>query len=204
MKNPNHRELEIKIDAEKVDVLAFQEFCTTGGCGKVLDRYLHVVGPDTYYVQGKNVLRHRQSGGPGELTVKKRTSRSSTKDRLEIDLRFDPRTSIDDVKAFLEATGWIPQFTVVKDAHVYWYGTEPGVEVVIYDVRCYDNRTGKVSQSRRFAEIEIHKADSNHPEALAQLKAWENLFRAKFPSLGATMGESLYEIYSGQRVSLVK
>lgn len=194
--NPQHREREIKLAADAVEVHRFNQWCFD----QSPSQYLHVTGPDTYYTQGKNVLRHRQpgQGGPGELTVKRRTSKKSTKDRVEIDLRFDPRTTIDDVTRFLAATGWEPCFTVIKDCHIFWFDeTKPGVEAVLYDVRCvFPN--GKESKSRRFAEFEIHKADSSHPKAITTLKDWECVARDQF-DFGETMTESLYEIYSGKR-----
>jgi hypothetical protein len=195
-----HRELEIKLAADGVHTDTFKTWCFE----RDPSRYLHVTGPDTYYTQGKNVLRHRQpgQGGPGELTVKRRTSKTSTKDRLEIDLRFDPNTSLEDVRRFLLATGWTPAFTVIKDCHIFWFEEwKPGVEAVLYDVRCV-LPSGKETKPRRFVEFEIHKADSNHPKALTTLKDWENMARDQF-SFGETMTESLYEIYSGKRYGLI-
>ncbi len=196
-----HRELEIKLEADGVQVDAFKTWCFSRDPSK----YLHVAGPDIYYTQGKNVLRHRQpgQGGPGELTVKRRTSKTSTKDRLEIDLRFAAETDLDDVGRFLIATGWEPAFTVVKDCHIFWFEEKkPGVEAVLYDVRCV-LPNGKETKARRFAEFEVHKADSNHPKALTTLKDWEKAARDQF-SFGETMGESLYEIYSGKRYGLIQ
>lgn len=204
-KNPQHRELEVKIDAQRVNVEAFRRWAFD----RLPSKYQHVVGPDTYYIQGKNVLRHRErlqskpGAGAGELTVKRRTSKKSTTDRLEIDLPIGAGATIEDVRRFLAATGWKPEFTVVKDCHIFWYeDRNPGVEVVLYEVRCiYPN--GRETQIRSFLEIEIHKADSDHPKALTTLKDWEDAARKAF-ELGETQKESLYEIYSGRRYGLIK
>lgn len=196
-----HRELEIKLDATEIQVNDFKEWAFT----LLPSKYIHVVGPDVYYTQGRNVLRHRQNGeGAGELTVKRRTSEKSTKDRLEIDLRFDIGTTVDDVSRFLQATGWEQKFTVIKDCHIFWFEDQkPGVEAVLYDVRCL-LPSGKETKSRRFVEFEIHKADSTHPKALTTLKDWEADVREAFPQVGDVMSESLYEIYSGRRYGLIK
>jgi adenylate cyclase class IV len=195
-----HRELEVKLDAQGILIDDFKEWAFR----LIPSKYLHVVGPDTYYTQGKSVLRHRQNGeGAGELTVKRRTSKKSTRDRLEIDLRFDSSTTQDDVTRFLLATGWEQKFTVIKDCHIFWYeDTKPGVEVVLYDVRCV-LPSGKETDSRRFIEVEIHKADSLMPNALTTLKDWEASVREVWSGL-ETMTESLYEIYSGKRYGLIK
>lgn len=201
MGNPKHRELEIKVSAMAVEPRLFRDFCYAKGP----ERYLHIIGPDDYYVQGENVLRHRKSGGPGELTVKRRTSMKSTRDRVEIDLKLDHGMTIEDVAAFLAATGWERQFTVVKDCHIFWFeGSRktPGVEAVIYDVKLVDAK-GNDSWDR-YVEIEIHKEDSNHPMALSTLRTWEKQLRAELPSLGEVVSESLYEIYSGNKYSLAK
>lgn len=196
-----HRELEVKLEADSVNIRQFKEWCFERGPS----RYLHVLGPDVYYTQGKNVLRHRQpgQGGPGELTVKQRTSRNSTRDRLEIDLRFDPTTTIDDVTKFLEATGWKQKFRVFKNCHIFWFeDRNPGVEAVLYSVRC-TLPNGKETRERSFVEFEIHKAQSNHPQALTILKDWETSARSAF-DFGKTMNLSLYEIFSGSRYGMVK
>lgn len=199
-KNPKHSELELKLAADDVDVKIFSRWCFSHEPTK----YVHLTSPDTYYTQGDNVLRHRHGGKTaGELTVKRRTSKRSTRNRLEIDLRFDSQTTHDDVERFLVATGWEPAFNVFKDCHIFWLDEKkPGVEIVLYDVRCiFPN--GKETSPRRFVEIEIHKADSNHPKALTTLKDWERAARRAF-ALGAVQTESLYEIYSGKRYGMVK
>lgn len=197
-KNPQHRELEVKLAADDVCISDFNRWCWARGPAK----YEHVIGPDTYYVQGQNVLRHRQNSRAGELTVKRRTSAKSTKDRVEIDLRFDGTTTANDVKRFLAATGWEPAFNVVKDCHIFWFDGKPGFEAVIYDVRCVFP-DGQETKPRRFVEFEIHKADSFDPRALFVLKDLEKEARLSM-NMGPTETESLYEIYSGKRYRLVK
>jgi adenylate cyclase class IV len=197
--NPLHRECEIKLAADDVPVDEFVRWCFA----KKPTRYMQGVGPDTYYGQGQNVVRHRKNGeGAGELTVKRRTSTRSTKDRLEIDLRFNDLTKVDDVERFLIATGWKPEFTVVKSFHIFWFEAEfPSLEVVLYDVRCtYPN--GKSTPSRRFVEVEVSKKDSGHVRGFYALEDWEKQLREQF-NIGATQSESLYEIYSGKRYGLV-
>jgi adenylate cyclase class IV len=196
-----HRELEVKLAADGMNIKAFKDWCFDRDPSK----YLHVTGPDVYYTQGKNVLRHRQpgQGGPGELTVKRRTSKKSTRDRLEIDLKFADIVNIEDVGRFLTATGWKQKFTVIKDCHIFWFEDRvPGVEAVLYSVRCV-LPNGKETRERAFVEFEIHKTDSHHPRALTTLKDWENSVRKTF-DLGEPLNESLYEIYSGAKYGMVR
>jgi hypothetical protein len=203
--NPHHHELEVKIAADSVQPVDFRNWCVTRGPSE----YVRLTSPDVYYTQGKNVLRHRLGDqrritGAGELTVKQRTSSKSTKNRVEVDLRFSEKTTREDVERFLEATGWSPAFTVIKDCCIFFFlDQKPGVEVVIYTVRCiYPD--GRETEQRRFLEIEIHKADSQHVKALTTLKNWEEDIRSNFQGLGETQDQSLYEIYSGKRYNMVK
>lgn len=217
--NPLHQELEVKIDAMETILYDFRSWVTS----HKPDRYLHIISPDTYYRQGSSVLRHRHSGpGAGELTVKRRTARNSTRCRQEIDLRFDPQTTKDDVVRFLGATGWRSAFTLVKDCHIFYVPdrehfeasppkTGVSVEIVLYDVVRVDPKDAQLDYAllpvgepaKRFLEIEIHKADSNHPRAQDILKKWEALARLSL-NLGETQRLSLYEIYSGRRYKMMQ
>lgn len=204
--NPNHKELELKFDAKEIPIGDFLSWAFSFKP----DHYLHTGGPDIYYSQGDNVLRHRNNGeGAGELTVKRRTSNRSTTSRQEIDLRFSDSTTVEDVEKFLGATGWAPLFTVTKDCHIFSFSSRqerPGVEVVIYDVWCRYN-DGSDTALRRFVEVEISKADSNHPKAMATLGEWKQKITAFLYPLGGDkkpLPESLYEIFSGKKYGLVK
>jgi adenylate cyclase class IV len=155
-----HRELEVKLAADGMNIKAFKDWCF----GRDPSKYLHVTGPDVYYTQGKNVLRHRQpgQGGPGELTVKRRTSKKSTRDRLEIDLKFADIVNIEDVGRFLTATGWKQKFTVIKDCHIFWFEDRVPASRPCSTASAACCRTARRRGKGRFVEFEIHKADSHH------------------------------------------
>jgi adenylate cyclase class IV len=190
-----HFELEKKFDAKLVSVEQFKSW----GFSKNPNEYLHAIGPDLYYVQGKNVLRHRQNGdGAGQMTVKQRTSKRSTVLRGEIDLNFSHLNTVDDVTKFLRATGWREKFTVIKDCHIFSFrDSMPHMEAVIYDVRCF-YPGGCEGVPYRFLEIEVHKSHNKHPKSHAALQIWEADLRKVLP-VGKIMTKSLYEIYSGKR-----
>jgi hypothetical protein len=86
-----HDEIEAKMSADGVDVAAFKAYMN-----KEFDvvRYEFVQGPDRYYESGPNVVRHRikHNVKGHELTVKRRKSTGSTRDRQEIDLHFSKKT----------------------------------------------------------------------------------------------------------------
>lgn len=201
-----HHEIEIKYELDDRqgfnDALKWMEECglKTGLYEK--RGFIVVTGADTYYRQGRNVVRHRRdvSQSTNQLTVKRRTSTDSTVNREEIDLDFAPTTNAKDVTAFLLATGWKAEVTLTKTSHIMkLYERESGVEVTIaiYTVDC-------LGHSRRFfAEVEVEK-DSRVSETKAEklLEDWKvsiatDLSEAKQQKL------SLYELYSGNRYSLV-
>jgi adenylate cyclase class IV len=112
-----HNEIEAKLAADEVLV---SDFCKLM-FAQMPTKYECVTGPDTYYRQGENVIRHREkkNSKTHELTVKRRKSTKSTRDREEIDLHFAHNTGVLDVRAFLAATGFEKEFQLVKTAHIF-------------------------------------------------------------------------------------
>lgn len=199
MPNLKHTELEIKLDASGVDTLSFLQWCI--GLGPT--KYEHAIGPDVYYKQGSNTIRHRWFAGPaGELTVKLRKSNAHTTDRVEIDLQFDGNVSQDDVTAFLVATGWQKLFTLQKDCHIFWLEmNDVPVSVVLYDVWEIPETKPK---RKRFLEVEIDKGfQINQEKALQTLEWWRRRLADTF-QVTKPMNLSLYEIYSGKKYKTVK
>lgn len=199
-----HTEIEIKMSAEQVDTQAFLNWCV----GRGPKDYTYVSTPDVYYERGENVCRHRMSGntrgdsvrGAGELTVKQRKSDKSTVNRVEVDLKFADEVQCDDVKAFLEATGWTRAFSIMKDCHIFFF-EKTGVEVsvVLYEAARIEPKNGKLVNRRRFLEVEVEKGSKcNTEEARKILADWQRDIKRLF-TVGDPVNESLYEIYSGKR-----
>lgn len=200
-------EIEVKYDAKNVDVEKFLDWCMSHRPA----RYERVEGPDVYYEQGDNVVRHRHHAGPdrcGEVTVKKRKGSRSIMDRLEINLRFEAGTGVTAVDAFLQATGWTKAFKLCKDAHIFWFkkGQEHAT-LVVYSVgkETIENGEIKLVECRRFVEIEIEASSGLESRAAKDaLRRWRKQLLEAFPDLGDPLNDSLYEIYSGKRYQLVE
>jgi adenylate cyclase class IV len=194
-----HDEIEAKMCADGTSFEEFRAFIM----GKDVERYDHIIGPDYYYESGSNVVRHRQDRKDcrHELTVKKRKSGGSTRDRLEVDLHFDQKTVPHDVDTFLRAIGFTNVFTLVKEAHIYWVRLSPNLisTYVIYDVWKDDDPDTKA----RFIEIEAEKGSDVTPDtAKRHIRNAVTQLRGRF-KLPEPLNESLYEIYSGKRYALV-
>ncbi len=196
-----HDEIEAKLDAKDVDLKTF-----LGWAFKLpnIERSEHCPStPDDYYERDGAVVRHRGNDLKHELTVKRRKSAASTRDREEIDLKFSYDTDHESVGAFLRATGYTLAFRLVKNnIHIFWVKPTPNITLVycIYDVWNEDEKG-----SRRFIEVEAEKGSNVTPETGKRYvrEAVAEMQKAFKPYLGEPINESLYEIFSGKRYSSV-
>lgn len=187
-----HQEIEAKFAADSVSADVFRAYCNAHL--QVIEYKLVEEAPDDYYKSGANVVRERH--GPHELTVKRRKTESSTRDRQEVDLHLD-RDKPKDVAAFLEAVGFQKVFRLVKTAHIFWARLSPNLvgTVVWYQVW----RADKPQERRVFVEVEAEKGSDVTPDTAKrhvreQVKALQDEFKLAEP-----LNESLWEIYSGER-----
>lgn len=191
----NHNEIELKF---RVNSSQDQRRLIAWCQDQKAYRVENVRGPDRYYRQGDNVIRHRCDGGAGTLTVKKRTSMESTTNRLEVDLRFNDKTTREDVEAFLLASGWEFELELSKKATIFWYGFQDySMTIVAYSIEFEGTTT-------RFLELEIEKgSDVSITHAKELLNYWKAKIEKALPGvLGVALNDSLYEIYSGKRYAL--
>jgi hypothetical protein len=205
MPTPKHSELESKFDAPHVTEKTFDLWCAKH---RPL-RSETTSFPDFYYSRGTSVVRHRMSGGAGELTVKMRKSETSITDRVEIDLTFGPTTTDTDVISFLEATGWKEELWLSKHfSKVYWFKHgNAEIAVSLYEVEefkhyphdLFGRKTGNI---RRMLEVEVEKgSDVDKEAARTVLSTWCSVLTDDL-GLGVPLDRSLYEIYTGKRYEL--
>lgn len=195
-----HDEIEVKLPADAVAVEKFKRHIVES---VEVERFLHVEGPDCYYENGANVIRHRQDpNGCHELTVKRRKSDRSTQDCHEIDLHMDLHlTTPADVKAFMAATGFEYQFTLVKDSHIFWarLGRDLLATFVLYDAW----RADAPQDKKRFIEIEAEKGSPCSPEtAKRHIRAWTQNLQNHLGA-GDPANVRLYEMFSGKRYQIL-
>lgn len=197
----HHNEIESKYAAEGTSLENFLRF----GIYLEPDRYAHVSGPDVYYEQGDNVVRHRHSGGAGELTVKRRTTSRSTTNRREIDLKFSDGMVVADVEAFLLLSGWKKAFTIIKDCYIFWTRpdeTRPQASIVMYDAWKLGD-AGEEIDRRRFLEVEIEKEnDLSAERAQVCLRSWCQYVTFSLNIDQKPLNDSLYELYSGKKYQI--
>lgn len=196
----NHNEIEVKFQADHVDVRDFKRYFNDDLEASVK----HVIGPDTYWSKDEDVVRHRIDSERGsEITVKRRKSLSSTKDREEIDLPFGPNSKVtpDDIDAWLRALHFTELFSLTKEAWIVTTKLTPNVNgcFVIYEVWLSETP----NQKRRFIEIEIEKGSNITVEtAKRHLNTWAQKLQSQF-KLQDPLNQSLYEIYSGRKNTII-
>ncbi len=184
-----HQELEYKFKADHVPVQAFQALMLSS-----LPNKSENITPfdDVFYKRGAVCVRHRQRG---ELTFKARKSQDSIHDRVEINLRFTPETTKEDVHEFLLATGYEKLFSLRKLlAHVHLFKFEDyDVETTIYEVGRVD--TWGISGVRQFIEVELKNRNLEPDECVGVLDGWKYWLQDNF-GVGEPLNQSLLEIYS--------
>lgn len=195
-----HSELEIKFRAEGIDPLSLKRLMADGGAlyeagYRYFKPFFKIEGMDFYYGQGKNALRHRFDGKEGfnTLTVKKRKSKKSLKDRHEVDLKMENgQMSALDIKAFLLLSGWKELFRLRKRywiAHIQSLKTKAIICLALYDVSSPGKKT------RRFLEAEVERdSDVPVPVGKKELKFFEEFLRKHY-GLDSPVNKSLYEYY---------
>ncbi len=187
--NP-HSELETKWSA---NLIGPDDVAQALG-GEDVDSYKRVGGPDRYYKQGKNFLRHRCDGKrkTSVLTVKSRKSLDSIQDRNEVDMPIADYVPEADVTAFLLATGWELYFQIEKMSYI-WRVINPTYTAVIalYDVF----KLGPDGFTDRYLEVEIEK-DSvcTDTEGKTFLEAWNKKLEWRL-DIGKPLNTSLLEMY---------
>jgi hypothetical protein len=157
-------------------------------------KFFEIEGIDIYYGQGKNVLRHRFDGQEGLncLTVKKRKSKKSLRDRHEVDLKMENGpVSCADITAFLKLSGWKEMFRLRKK---YWIVDIKNSSGAIVCLALYDV-SSKGRKTKRFLEAEVERHSTIGPRGgLRELKKLEGMLRDIF-KLDKPVNESLFEMY---------
>lgn len=195
--NPD-TELEVKFPASHVTLLAFQKWAQKKGPTK----YTHAVGGDTFFADGKSVVRFRrkttpEGNSPPVLTYKRRKAPGDIRDRIEFDVFVDEKmTSERATLGFLDALGFKQHFTILKESFIYHFegALESGsfeAVIAVYDVFREEGHSGC-----RYLEIEIDK-HGTCSEIDAQVLLQEMIEEARTTfNLGAPLNASLYELWA--------
>jgi len=192
MSTPVNIELEIKLDASGLDEKAF--------CRWLMDKepvkYIKVEGADHFFRREDDVIRHRiPPDEPSQLTIKKRTSAVSIRERKEVDLEI-PNTSVDLIEDFIGMAGYLPDIKLHKQAKVFWFSSKKEKAVVSFYTAQLLNSP---ASSRKIVEVEIEKGSPVSVEtAKGYLTKWVQEINAQFKVDLKPLNFSLYEMFSSK------
>jgi adenylate cyclase class IV len=125
-----------------------------------------------------------------QLTVKKRRSQQSIKDRLEVELEIRKNSTFEDVDVFLTSLGFERDLHLEKHAHIFWFESGKQKMVASYYVATCNN------ESQAFIEFEVEKeSEVTLDTGKRYLKRWTDDINASFNKELQPLNKSLYEYF---------
>jgi adenylate cyclase class IV len=150
---------------------------------------MNVSSYDTYFINdSQDFVRYRWTDEKGELTIKRKTSRSNNNERIEVNVPT-AGGNLKTITAFCSLLGYKLNFEIFKTCNIYWVDKVVLVYYVVYDK--------ELKELRRFIEIE---ADEDL-EWESEETAWNEVVKYEklFEPLGIThqnrLRKSLFEIF---------
>lgn len=194
---PHNVELEVKLPAE---VIGEMDFCKWA-ISKNPYRYIQVAGPDQFYRRGEEVVRHRiPPDEAAQLTIKKRKSTQSIKDRSEVDLELSLAATPDLVKNFLELAGFIEDIRIYKQAKIFWFKNKKE-EIIVSFYSAQKEVNGALQEPKKcYIEIEVLKgSDVTIETGKSYLRKWTDELNTYFKLDLKPLNESLYEVFNAEQ-----
>ena len=180
------KEIETKYYADDIGLDKFEELIAT--LPKHRNKMM-VSSYDDYFVNSKGeFIRYRFTDDRGELTIKRKCSKTNNNERIEVNLP----TAGDNLKAveeFCNLMNYKHNFGIYKTCRIYWIEKVVLVWYVVYDKQ--------MKELKRFIEIE---ADEDL-EWESEEQAWEEVtkYEKLFEPLGITaknrVRKSLFELF---------
>ena len=188
-------ELEFKYDASKISRKDFVRIIQDNFKVKTKKRIINEPGDDTgdHYFTDSNgkFMRFRHGANYWELTTKVQKDKRNNWVRTEVNLLLSPgEMSLSKAKGFAEVFGLKPDFTVKKDAVIYWIDN-----VVISYYNCMNEKDEEVG---RFIEIELdedYEIDSVK-DGVKIISNWEEKLRELGLPIGDRISKSLFQMYT--------
>lgn len=179
------KEIELKFDAEKIKRESFLRFIDS----LPVHKKMNVSSYDTYFVNDiGDFVRYRWTDDRGELTIKRKTTKSNNNERVEVNLPT-AGGNISTVSAFCSLLGYKMNFEIFKTCNIYWVDKVVLVYYVVYDK--------ELKELRRFIEVEAdEEADwESEEQALAEVTKYEKLLEPLGITPQNRLRKSLFEIF---------
>lgn len=180
------KEIELKYSA---DDITYESFL------KVIEKLpvrkkMMVSSFDDYFVNDVgDFVRYRHTDDKGELTIKRKLSKSNNNQRVEVNIPTsgDNLAAID---AFAGLLGYKHNFGIYKTCNIYWFDKVDLVYYVVYDK--------EFKELRRFIEIEALEEGvewTSEEDAFNEVVKYERLLEQIFITPQHRLKKSLFEIF---------
>ena len=179
------KEIELKYDAGKIKREAFLDIMDNLSVRKKMN----VSSYDTYFVNDTgDFIRYRWTDDRGELTIKRKTTKSNNNDRIEVNLPT-AGGNLSTVSAFCGLLGYKVNFEIFKTCNIFWVDKVVLVYYVVYDK--------ELKELRRFIEIEADEdlQWGSEEEALTEVLKYEKMFEVLDITPQNRLRKSLFEIF---------
>jgi adenylate cyclase class IV len=177
------KEIETKYSADEITFDNFMKIINS----LPITKSKMVSSFDDYFVNGDgDFVRYRYTDETGELTIKRKTSKTNNNERVEINVPTSGN-NLNTIQAFVGLLGYKHNFGIYKTCKIFWLDKVDLVYYVVYDK--------EFKELRRFIEIE---ALEDHPWESEQ-QAWDEVVKYEkiLEPLGITpqhrMKRSLFE-----------
>lgn len=164
-----------------------------------LKKFLYVEGEDKYFIKsGDHFARYRSPAhglddGRSEVTWKRKPAGAKNNiNRTEINWRVNG-TPEEAIVAGLEGDGYVFNFSIYKNCHIY---NLDDVTLVFYTV--FDTTTPKVTKTDTFCEIEICEElviTLTEVQAMEIISKYEKILEPMGLNAQRRLRKSLFEIY---------
>lgn len=179
------KEIEFKYDASEISLESFLSIIKK----LPVKKRLIVSSFDDYFVnEDGDAIRYRHNEARGELTIKRKLSKTNSFKRIEVNLPTKG-DALETVNEFCSLLGYEYNFGIYKTCQIYWLEKVDLVYYVIYDK--------ELKEQRRFIEIE---ALEDYPwkseeEAMAEVIKYEKMLEPLGLSPQRRMKKNLFEIF---------
>lgn len=184
-----HLEIEFKYRADNMGLQTFVQFCEEFNG---LREHLSASGYDHFYDNVKDpgaFQRLRLGPDSNQLTLKRKTEDTNNFVRTEHNIDLAPRTTREQIEAYIAENGYTYNTSLFKSCFVYKYDRHIFVYYVCYDL--------DMKEIGRFIEVEMIEEYpwASESDAYEELTVLEKLMKPLGISPQNRVKKSLFELY---------
>ena len=180
------KEVELKYSADDIKFESFMKIIDT----LPVRKKMMVSSFDDYFMNDEgDFIRYRHTDERGELTIKRKTSKTNNNQRVEVNVPTSG-DNLKTVEAFTNLLGYKHNFGIYKTCKIFWLDKVDLVYYVVYDK--------EFKELRRFIEIEALEDGvewESEEQALAEVVKYEKMLEPLGITPQNRMRKSLFELF---------